>query len=139
MGNFMGTFHNFEDLDIWRESRILVQRIRAFCKRPNVKRDFSFIDQITRSARSISANIAEGSDCMTDHEFIKFLGYAKRSATEVRAHLYDAMDENYIIKSEFNDLNEQSKKICRMIAGLIHYLQSRNNSLKRTYKKIPIN
>lgn len=139
MKSFMGTFRTFEDLDVWQESRTLVRRIREVCKGEKARQDFSFMDQITRSARSVSANIAEGSDCMTDHDFIKFLGYAKRSATEVRAHLYDALDEKYILKREFDDLNEQAKKICRMIAGLIHYLQSRDNSLKRTYKKLPIN
>ena len=72
------SLHTFENLDIWIESRKLVRSVRRICKRPNVKNDFAFIDQITRAVRSISANIAEGSDTMTNAEYIQFLGYAKR-------------------------------------------------------------
>jgi four helix bundle protein len=38
------------------------------------------------------ANIAEGFDAGSDAEFIRFLGYARRSASEVQSHLYIALD-----------------------------------------------
>ncbi|MDB4978752.1 MAG: ribosomal protein [Candidatus Peribacteria bacterium] len=110
----------------------MVQKIRSICKRENVRRDYAFIDQITRAARSISANIAEGNDALSTLEFIVFLGHAKRSAAEVRSHLYDAIDEQYISKEEFVVLNEQIKKICSMLAKLIHYLQTLDSKKKRT-------
>jgi hypothetical protein len=37
-------------------------------------------------------------------------------------------------KKEFDELCERTKKICRMIAGLIHYLQTLDHSQKRTRK-----
>ncbi len=75
---------------------------------------------------------------MTTPEFINFLGYAKRSATEVRSHLYDALDEQYISHDEFKNLVDQTYSITRMLASLIHYLQSINPNLKRTFKeKLP--
>ncbi|MBU0457839.1 four helix bundle protein [Patescibacteria group bacterium] len=98
----MGTFKSFEDIEAWQESRKLVKEIRKICKRENVKRDFGFVDQISRSARSVSANIAEGFESMTTAEFIQFLSYAKRSAGEVRSHLHDAVDDEYISKQEFD-------------------------------------
>lgn len=128
----MATFLSFEDIDAWQESRTLLRAIRAICKQPNVIRDYSFVDQITRAGRSVSANIAEGFDALTALEFIKFLGYSKRSAAEVRSHLYDALDEEYISKETFDDLANRTKKICSMLAKLIHYLQSTDNSRKRT-------
>lgn len=128
----MATFQSFEEIESWKESRILVQKIREICKKESVRKDFGFIDQITRSGRSISANIAEGFESLTPPEFITFLGYAKRSAGEVRSHLYDAIDEGYISQEEFTSLSEQTKKICSMIAKLIHYLQSVNQKQKRT-------
>ncbi len=129
----MTTFRTFEEIDAWKESRVLVRAIRALCKREAVKRDFSFINQITRSARSISANIAEGGDSLNIAEFINFLGYAKRSAAEVRSHLYDALDEQYVSKEEFESLSNKAKHVTRMIAKLIQYL----NSLDQTRKRIP--
>lgn len=132
----MATFHSFEDIDAWQEGRKLVRAIRAVCKRNSVKRDFPFIDQITRAARSITANIAEGFESMTNPTFITFLGYSKRSAGEVRSHLYDAIDEQYISQEEFDALADQAQKICRMLAKLIHYLQSLDQSQQRTAKSM---
>ena len=129
----MSTFNTFEDLKVWHESRKLVRAVRTVCKRSNVRKDFAFVDQITRAARSVSANIAEGCDSLTYPDFIKFLGYAKASAAEVRSHLFDALDERYISKNEFDDLSQQTKIINRMISKLIHYLQTLDQKKKRTF------
>lgn len=131
----MGQFRTFEDMECWKEARALIRKVRAICKRIPASRDFSFCDQITRAARSIAANIAEGSDALTTPEFISLLGYAKRSSSEVRSHLYDALDEHYVTQEEFELLQDQCRKIQSMIAKLIHYLQSLSQSFKRTYKR----
>ena len=130
----MATFQSFEEIEAWKESRLLIKSVRAICKRNDVKNDWAFIDQITRSARSIAANIAEGCDALTPPEFITYLGHAKRSAAETRSHLYDAVDEKYVTEKEFAQLSEQTKKICSMLAKLIHYLQSLDQREKRTMK-----
>ncbi len=129
----MAQFYDFEEIMAWQEARKLTRAIREICKRENVKRDFTFIDQITRAARSISANIAEGNDAMTVPAFIEFLGYSKRSCAEVRSHLYDALDEQYVSLEEFTQHTNHARKICRMIAKLIHHLQTLDPKLKRTF------
>lgn len=131
----MAQFRTFEEIEAWKESRIFLHNIRAICARPNVKRDFSFVDQITRSARSISANIAEGNDALTIPEFITCLGISKRSAAEVRSHLHDALDEKYISATEYEKLNALGLKIQRMTAKLIHHLQSLDPAMRRTFKR----
>lgn len=70
---------------------------------------------------------------MTIPEFINFLTIAKRSSAETRSHLYDFLDEKYISDSDFNSLSNQCNKVCKMLASLIHYLQSLNQTYKRTY------
>ena len=115
----MSTFRSFEDIDAWKESRKLVKSVREICKRDDVRKDYSFIDQITRSSRSISANVAEGSEALTYPDFIQYLGHARKSASEVRAHLYDAHDERYISDQEFESLTEQTRYIGRMLTKLI--------------------
>lgn len=120
----MPTFHSFEEIDAWQESRVLVRCIRKICKRVRVSKDFAFIDQITRAARSVSANIAEGNDSLGNKEFIRFLGYSKRSCAEVRSHLFDALDEEYVSQVEFEKLCDLTRKICSMLAKLIHHLQN---------------
>jgi four helix bundle protein len=124
----MAAFHSFEDIDAWQESRRLVRTIRSICRRPQVIHDRNFVDQISAAARSISANIAEGCEASTTKGFIQFLGYAKRSAGEVRSHLHDALDEGYVNATEFEELVSQCLKISRMLASLIRYLRNLANS-----------
>jgi len=128
---YMTTFRTFEEIQAWQESRKLVRSVRAICKQEMVRKDFTFIDQITRAARSVSANIAEGNDSLNVKDFVNFLGYAKRSAAEVRSHLYDAFDEKYISKQEFDALNLLADRIGKMIARLIQYLHSLHQKPKR--------
>ncbi|MBU0458765.1 four helix bundle protein [Patescibacteria group bacterium] len=128
----MSTFKSFEDIDAWKESRKLVKAIREICKRSNVKRDFAFVDQITRASRSVSANIAEGSEALTYPDFIQYLGHSRKSVSEVRSHLHDAIDEEYISSDEFDKLSEQTRYIGRMITNLIRYLQKLDQKTKRT-------
>lgn len=130
----MSTFSSFEEIDAWQESRSLVRKVRAICKRKQVERDYPFIDQITRSARSVSGNIAEGYEALTIPDFINYLGISKKSCGEVRSHLYDALDEKYVSQEEFEELAALTRKICRMIAKLIHYLQSLDPKQRRTHK-----
>jgi four helix bundle protein len=131
----MAQFRSFEDMDVWKDSRVLIREIRRICKRNTTKKDFPFVDQITRSARSIAANIAEGSEALTNPEFITYLGYAKKSAGETRSHLYDALDDGYITQEEFVSLAEGTRKISGMLAKLIHYLQTLDPKMKRTFKE----
>ena len=60
---------------------------------------------------------------MSAPAFINFLGYAKRSSAEVRAHLYDALDEGYIDQNEFNELAQTTMYIGGMLSKLIQHLQ----------------
>ncbi len=96
-----------------------------------MKKDFSLVDQITRAARSVSLNIAEGNDSLSVREFIQSLGLAKRSAAEVRACFYEALDEAYITEEEFSVLAKLTKKISAMLASLIRYLQTLDHNRKR--------
>lgn len=69
------------------------------------------------------ANIAEGFDGRSTQEFIRFLGYAFRSATEVQSHLYVALDQDYLVKDEFANLYQQAVETKKLINGFIRYLK----------------
>ena len=86
-------------------------------------RDFGFRQQITGSADSVSANIAEGAERNTKPEFRQFLGYAKGSAGETRSRLYIAKRIGYIPASEADHLLDELRRISRMIHALIQSLQ----------------
>jgi len=85
--------------------------------------DWGLSQQIQRAAVSIMSNIAEGFDSGSKAEFIKFLGYSRRSASEVQCDLYVALDQNYIQPGDFNNYYDLSEKIRRMITAFIKYLK----------------
>jgi len=68
-------------------------------------------------------NIAEGFDSGSDAEFARFLGYAKRSCTEVQSQLYVALDQNYITPAEFDSAYAMVGEARAAVAGFINYLR----------------
>mgnify|MGYP003329363362 CR=1 len=68
-------------------------------------------------------NIAEGFDGGSNAEFIKFLRYAHRSASEVQSQLYVALDQGYISEERFTQLYDLTALTRSKIGAFIAYLQ----------------
>lgn len=111
----------FEDIESWKEARILVKEIYKLFA--NVK-DYGFRDQIQRAAISIMSNIAEGFDRGSNKEFVQFLVIARGSVSEVRSLSYAAMDIGYIDKNTFSGISENCLKLKNLINGFIRYLKN---------------
>ena len=109
----------FEELVCWKKSQIFIIDIyKVFC---NLK-DYSFKDQIFRASVSISNNIAEGFERLSNKDFKKFLYISKGSCGEVRSMLYLAKELKYITQEDFNFLYNQSIEISKILSGLIKSL-----------------
>ena len=117
------TIKRFEDIQAWQQARELTDNIYKISNETSFARDFRFRDQIRAAAVSIMANIAEGFDSSSDAEFLRFLSYARRSATEVQSHLYVALDQNYITQDQFNQLYKLSASTKSLISGFMRYLR----------------
>lgn len=48
----MATIKRFEDLDIWKNARIVCKTIHNHTKKREFRRDFTLVDQIKRSSGS---------------------------------------------------------------------------------------
>lgn len=118
----MAKITRFEDIQGWKLARQLTNRVYAVSNRQPFRRDYSLTDQIRRASGSTMHNIAEGFDAGSDTEFIRFLRYSLRSATEVQSQLYVAKDQNYMTQTEFDELYDLAKQIKNTINGLIRYL-----------------
>jgi four helix bundle protein len=113
----------FEDIEAWRAARALASDVYELARTTELKRDFGLRDQMQRTVVSIMANIAEGFDSRSNQEFLRFLGYAYRSATELQSHLYVAMDQAYLDEEGFDKLCQQATKVHRLLNGFIRYLK----------------
>ena len=112
----------FEDIEGWQLGRELSRRVYTATKQGAFSRDFGLIDQIRRSAGSVMHNIAEGFDAGSNTEFVRFLRYSRRSASEVQSQLYIAIDQGYISDDEFSDLYALAEDAKAKIGGFIAYL-----------------
>jgi four helix bundle protein len=115
----------FEDIKAWQEARELTKEVYAFTSKGKFDKDFRLKDQIRDAAASIMANIAEGFDSQSDVEFIKFLIYSRRSASEVQSHLFVAFDQEYLSEEHFKKLSEDIVKVKNLIYGFIRYLKKK--------------
>jgi four helix bundle protein len=121
----MVAIKRFEDIQAWQAARELTQMVYVVSTRGRFARDYRLRDQIQGSAISVMSNVAEGFDARTDREFIRFLGYARRSATELQSQLYIALDQSYITQEEFGHIYAQATKTKSLIGGFIRYLEGR--------------
>jgi four helix bundle protein len=113
----------FEDVEGWQEARVLAQIVYEVSSKRQFARDFPLRRQIEDAAASVMANIAEGFDAGSDAEFIRFLGYARRSASEVQSHLYIALDRGYVTEKEFEPIYQKATQAKKLINGFIRYLR----------------
>jgi four helix bundle protein len=131
----MPTFTRFEDMEAWRQARVLCGEIYRLSGRGSFGKDFGLRDQIRRASVSIMSNIAEGFERGGTGEFIQFLAIAKGSAGEIRSQLYIALDQGYLDREEFARLSSLASDTAKLIAGLMSYL--RKAGVKGTKYKSP--
>ena len=114
---------SFEDLNVWKRARELVNLIYRITRNKTFSEDKGLVDQIRRTSVSILSNISEGFERGSNVEFIQFLYIAKASCGEVRCQLLIASDQGYINQKELNETKELAMKVSGMIGNLINYLR----------------
>jgi len=124
----MAKIERFEDIEAWKAAREIAKEVYSVSGSGEFARDFGLRDQVQRAAVSVMANIAEGFDSGSNNEFIRFLGYALRSATELQSHLYVALDDCYLDQQQFDTLFALTTKCKNLIGGFTRYLRSHPKS-----------
>ncbi|HBA89135.1 MAG TPA: four helix bundle protein [Geobacter sp.] len=110
----------FEDIESWKEARLLVNDVyRALrtCK------DFGFCSQLQRAAVSVMSNIAEGFDRGSNREFIQFLVVSRGSVAEVKSLLYAGVDIGHLDQEAFDKLMCRCVKVTSLLDGFLRFLR----------------
>jgi four helix bundle protein len=121
---------SFKDLEIWKEAKEIVVSIYKLTNDNKFKYDFSFKDQIRRSAVSIPSNIAEGFERDNNNELVHFLRIAKGSCAELSTQIEIAYEIIYLDKYKYDNISSKLIILNSKIGKFISYLLTN----KKIYK-----
>lgn len=92
----------YTELDVWIESRKLVNLIYEKTKVFPKEEIFGLSNQMRRCVVSIPSNLAEGLGRQSAKEVIRFLHISRGSLYELETQCYLSYDQNYISKDDLN-------------------------------------
>lgn len=118
---------DFRGLEVWKEARKFRSKIAALVKQFPKDEKYNLVNQMIRSSRSITANIAEGHGRYHYQENIQFCRQARGSLTETLDHLICAVDSGYIDEKKLNEFEADYSLILKLLNGYIAYLKKRKN------------
>lgn len=110
---------DYQRLDVWKAAhRVTLAVYRATERFPSTE-VYGLTSQIRRAAVSIPANLAEGYGRGTDREIVRYCRVCVGSANELEYHLILARDLGLLAAAEQAELESESRRVRRMLAGLI--------------------
>jgi four helix bundle protein len=117
-------YRSFEELVVWKKARDFKNEIFQLVKVFPAEEKYRLADQLIRSSRSISAQIAEGHGKRTNKDKIKYCTQARGSLSETINHLIDAFDCSYINSEQLQYYRDKINEVEKVLNGYIRYLKS---------------
>jgi len=116
------SFKSFEELDCWKVAREVKQLIRSISKKLPPSEKYDLVDNMTRAARSVTRNIAEGFGRYTYKENIRFCLIARGSLIELIDDMITCHEEKYISDNEYSEARKLIDRAAAVLNGYINYL-----------------
>lgn len=126
--------YGYRNLVVWQKGKALATEVYRLTNSESIKRDFSLVDQMRRSAVSVPSNIAEGDERKSDKDSVRFFHIAKASLAELSTQLGIARDVGYFTAVQVEPLIAQCEELGKMLGALI---RSRNNASPRAQSQPP--
>lgn len=114
-----GKIESFTDLIVWREGHKLVILVYEITRSFPKEETYSIVDQMRRSAASITANIAEGFGRQGYREKVQFYYLSKGSLNELKNFVLIAKDVGYLNKQQLDELSTQANLVDQILQGFI--------------------
>lgn len=120
--------YGFRNLLVWQKAKVLATDVYRLTNSESIKRDFSLVDQMRRSAVSVPSNIAEGDERPSDKDSVRFFHIAKGSLAELATQFEIARDVGYFTAAQVEPLIGQCIELGKMLGALI---RARSNPAPR--------
>jgi len=126
--------YGYRSLVVWQQGKTLATEVYRLTNCESIRRDFSLVDQMRRSAVSVPSNIAEGDERKSDKDSIRFFNIAKGSLAELSTQLEIARDVGYFTTAQVEPLIAQCAELGKMLGALI---RARNAASPRAQSPAP--
>lgn len=121
--------HDYHKIDIWKRGHALLLRVhRLMNTGRRVPADLR--NQLIDAARSIPANVVEGSTKDSDREFARFLEFSRGSAAEVEYYAQVIRDLEFRAACECDPIRDEAVQLRRMATAFARRL--REGTLRNT-------
>ena len=110
--------YSYKNLNVYQDAKSLVVDVYKVLKLFPAEEKYALCDQIRRAVISITSNIAEGMNRMSDKEKAHFIGVAYASMMEVDSQLEVSVELGYLTPELYNTLEEKIDCIARQLSAL---------------------
>src|SRR6187399_2697584 len=118
------TARHHRELEAWQLAHQVRVRMMELASRPQVARNFDFVNQTETAARSACRNIAEGFWRYQHPQFAQFLNIAKASLGELLDSVDEALARNYVTPQEYESLNKLVSSALASTTSLHRYVST---------------
>jgi four helix bundle protein len=120
------SYKAYNDLDVWKQSRSLVNYIYSVTKKFPKEEIYGLTNQIRRSAVAIPSNIAEGCGRQHTKDSLQFYYISRGSLYELETQFYIAFDQDYISQIELDEGLEKISSCKKLLNGFTNYFRTLN-------------
>lgn len=117
----------FEDLDAFNCALDLMVGVYQATEDFPKREWYGLASQLRRASVSVVSNIAEGQGRLTPGEWRQLLSHARGSLFEIEAQLIASVRLGLLDQAAAKSIRAKSKAVGRPLAGLIRYVQRREN------------
>ena len=114
----MAKIESHRDLVVWQKAMDLAAETYALTRRFPSSENYRMTSQVTRSAVSVAANIAEGHARSTAKDFANFLHISRGSLAETETYVLLAIRLRYITDADAATILELVDHVGRMLSAL---------------------
>ena len=131
------TARHHRELEAWKLAHQVRLRMIELTGRPQVARNFDFVNQTDTAARSACRNIAEGFWRYQHPQFAQYLNIAKASLGELFDSVDEALARHYVTPEEYGSLNKLVSSALASTTSLHRYVSTTPTPRSKSARKGP--
>jgi four helix bundle protein len=120
----MARITRFTELAAWQRGQELLLLCEELLKRPRLRFQKRFREQLSDASASVPRNVAEGFGRYRPRENAQYVRVAKGSANEVLSLFYEARARGFLTPEEFPRFETAADRAIGTLINYLRYLES---------------